>query len=141
MADGQFCTSRVQPGQDPMECKIDKLHNELLLAILSYLSMKEAAKTCLVMARSQRMFNYPDNFPILDNLRELELDLELKAGCTSNFDLALHLLEIEGFLEKIILQPTYDSLLHLKIRQMVLIKKQIKQLEAELPPGVQLVML
>lgn len=61
-------------------------------------------------------------------------------GCTSDFELASHLLEIGGSLEEVILQPTYDDL-HYEISQMPLIRKQIKQLEAKLPPGVKLMML
>ncbi|KAJ8538129.1 hypothetical protein K7X08_014669 [Anisodus acutangulus] len=58
MGDGQHSTSRVQLQQDPMECKIEKLPNELLVAILSYLSVKEAAKTCLVSRRWRYLWQY-----------------------------------------------------------------------------------
>ncbi|TMW96242.1 hypothetical protein EJD97_007701 [Solanum chilense] len=58
MGDGQHSTSRVRLQHDPMECKIEKLPCELLVAILSYLSVKEAAKTCLVSRNWRYLWQY-----------------------------------------------------------------------------------
>nr|XP_016440943.1 PREDICTED: F-box/LRR-repeat protein At1g55660-like [Nicotiana tabacum] len=41
-----------------MECKIDALSDELLVAILSYLSVKKAATTCLVSRRWRYLWQY-----------------------------------------------------------------------------------
>nr|XP_009765304.1 PREDICTED: putative FBD-associated F-box protein At5g56700 [Nicotiana sylvestris] len=58
MRDGQYCTSHVRLQQDPVECKIDALSDELLVAILSYLSVKKAATTCLVSRRWRYLWQY-----------------------------------------------------------------------------------
>ncbi|KAJ8541192.1 hypothetical protein K7X08_002008 [Anisodus acutangulus] len=144
------------------------------------------------MWRSSSTFSYPDNFPRLDNLRELELDLKLEAGesllfftffskaspflssftarrisdvddvehaarlatrfvhknlkvvkligfigCRSDFNLALHLLEIVGSLKEIILQPTSDCH-HPNFMRVASIEERSKELESKLPPGAKL---
>ncbi|XP_075088077.1 F-box/FBD/LRR-repeat protein At4g26340-like [Nicotiana tabacum] len=43
---------------DPVEYKIDALSDELLVAILSYLSVKKAATTCLVSRRWRYLWQY-----------------------------------------------------------------------------------
>ncbi|XP_019241624.1 PREDICTED: putative FBD-associated F-box protein At5g56700, partial [Nicotiana attenuata] len=58
MGDGQYFTSHVRLRQDPMECKIDALSDELLVAILSYLPVKKAATTCLVSRRWRYLWKY-----------------------------------------------------------------------------------
>uniref|UniRef100_A0A3Q7GAE9 F-box domain-containing protein n=1 Tax=Solanum lycopersicum TaxID=4081 RepID=A0A3Q7GAE9_SOLLC len=141
----------------------------------------------------------PYNFPVLDNLRELELDIQLYAGrslhyftlftkacpllssfiaritytnilydeifasprqfehnrgvhkhlklvkligftgCVSDYELVLHFLEIGGSLEEIILKRTFDHF-HQKINGMAFIGEQIKQLQANCPAGVKMVL-
>ncbi|KAK4352191.1 hypothetical protein RND71_027709 [Anisodus tanguticus] len=157
----------------------------------------------VAMWRSSSTFSYPDNFPRLDNLRELELDLKLEAGesllfftffskaspflssftarityiqvlaekrisdvddvehaarlatrfvhknlkvvkligfigCRSDFNLALHLLEIGGSLKEIILQPTNDCH-HPNFMSVASIEERSKELESKLPPGAKLI--
>ncbi|KAK4352079.1 hypothetical protein RND71_027597 [Anisodus tanguticus] len=98
-----------------------------------------------VMCRSQHTFVYPVNFPMLYNLRELEFDIQTKAesatawvdggsgvGCRFVVPSGRILFRMWTGLEKL-------ETLHHEISRMVLIEKQIKQLEPELPPGVKLI--
>lgn len=60
-------------------------------------------------------------------------------GCVSDYELVLHFLEIGGSLEEIILKRTFDHF-HRKINGMAFIGEQIKQLQANCPAGVKMVL-
>ncbi|XP_075083333.1 putative FBD-associated F-box protein At5g56430 [Nicotiana tabacum] len=90
MVYGEHRTARARLRHDPVECKIDKLSDELLVAILSYLSLKEAATTSLISRRWRYLWQYTSGcLEFYDVDKRPEAALEIMKFCCNLKSLSL----------------------------------------------------
>lgn len=134
MSDGHN-TSRVRHQQDPVECKIDKLTDELLVDILSCLSVKEAAKTSLASSRWRYLWKYTSGCLELYEDRDRRPEAALEFMKLVNQVLKLHQgPTLDQFRVGFTLQPCC-SMTQIDRWVEFAIQKEVKVLELNLAAG------